>query len=214
MSLIPEHRRSVESMKHAYNNRIFRMYGIIERSNGPKLDIVIREKIARIPGISTSTALDYACGSGLLSLKLLPLFKSVTGRDLSIAMLERAKGRAKKMGCVMNFLEGNILAIDEQEKSYDYVFVSFALHLFPPVQEEEILKKLYKVARKSVIIIDHGKKWNLGVAIIEWLEGGYYDKFIKLDFNSIARKLGCEQFEEAQIADCTVLFFHTGEMRY
>jgi len=207
MSFIPKHRRSVHEMKRAYNNRIYRFYGIVERYLGSKLDIIIHEKLAKIPSISSYTAIEYACGSGILTLKLSQLFKSVTGRDFSIKMLERAKVQARDASCTVKFLEGNILAVDEPEKSYDYVFVSFALHLFPPDQEKEILKKLCRVARKSVIIIDHGKEWKLGIAIIEWLEGSYYDQFIKIDFNSIAQEIGCNSFDETQIADCTVLFF-------
>jgi ubiquinone/menaquinone biosynthesis C-methylase UbiE len=200
------HRRSLHAMRRMYN-RIYRFYGLIERSLGPKIDAIIQQKIAMLPDASSSTALDYACGSGLLSLKLTPLFKSVTGRDLSAGMLQRAQARAEKARFKITFREGNILDIDEKEKSFDYVFISFALHLFAPERELKILKKLCSVARKAVIIIDHGRNWKLGDAIIEWMEGSYYAQFIKQDFADMAQQAGCRLREEVQIEECTVLTF-------
>lgn len=206
MMFFPKIRRSTHAMKRLYN-KIFRFYGYFEKTLDPKIDAIVKKRIEIIPNISSQTAIEYACGSGLLSLKLAPLFKSVTSRDLSVKMLERAKERAKRTGCFVQFSEGNILSINEHEKSYDYAFVSCALHLFSPSIEEDILKNLCKIARKAVIIIDHGKKWKAGTAVVEWFEGSYYDKFIKTDFKAIAGRIGCKSFEEDQIEDFTVLLF-------
>jgi ubiquinone/menaquinone biosynthesis C-methylase UbiE len=206
MFSFPYYRRSHHAMMRLYN-RIHHFYGSIEKSLGPKIDEIVRQKIATLPDVSSSTALEYACGSGLLSLKLAPLFKSVTSRDASTGMLSRARMRAKEAGAGVLFREGNILAIDEEEKSYDYIFVQFALHLFPLETEKEILKKLCSVARKAVIIIDHNRKWSFPAAIVEWMEGGYYEQFIKQDFGAVARDIGCRSFEETEIEECLVLSF-------
>lgn len=194
-------------MRNFYNN-IHPFYGLVEKYLAPKMEIIVRERIAKIPNINSLTALEYGCGSGILSFQLAQLFRSVTARDLSIKMLERAKCRAVKRGLSIQFTEGNILQIDEQEKSFDYVFVSFALHLFPPEKVKEILSKLCLVARKGVIIIDHKKEWRLTEAIIEWMEGSYYNKFITMDFAMIAKSMGCKSFEENQIANSSVLSFY------
>ena len=69
MSFIPKHRRSVHSMKCAYDGTVYRIYGLIERFLVPKIDIIIHEKIAKIPNLSSYTAIEYACGSGILALK-------------------------------------------------------------------------------------------------------------------------------------------------
>jgi len=206
MLLLPKFRRSTHAMKQLYN-RIYRIYGIFEKSLDPKIESIVQKKIAVVSNLSTCAALEYACGSGLLSLKLAPLFKSVSSRDISIKMLERAKIRAKYKGYAVHFSEGNLLAIDEQDKSFDYVFISCALHLFPPDVEEEILKKLCTVAKKAVIIIDHGRKWSFSAAVVEWFEGSFYDQFIKIDFKSLAERIGCKTFEEEQIENVTVLSF-------
>jgi ubiquinone/menaquinone biosynthesis C-methylase UbiE len=207
MTLFPYYRRSFRAMRRMYN-RIYRFYGRIEKVLNPKIDKIIAEKIIPLPNKEDSSVLEYACGSGLLSLKLAPYFKSVTARDLSTGMLRRAKERAKQAGVSVDFSEGDILAITEQAKSYDYVFVSFALHLFPLETEKEILRKLYTVAKKAVIIIDHGRTWSFSSAITEWIEGGYYDKFIQQDFKPIANEFECRSFQEDQIENCTVLIFY------
>ena len=208
MFQFPKFRRSQHTMKRMYNH-IAGFYGSIEKSLGPNLDSVVEEKISKIPDISKSAALEYCCGSGLFTLKTAPHFKSVTAKDQSTAMLERAKKRAKDAGITnITFDEGNVLEINEQPKSYDYVFISFALHLFPLEKEIEILKKLYSVAKKAVIIIDHNRKWGLPIAIVEWFEGSYYDKFIKTDFNEVARQIGCKSFNEEEIDECMVLTFY------
>jgi ubiquinone/menaquinone biosynthesis C-methylase UbiE len=197
-------------MQRLYN-RIARFYGHIAGELDQVLDPVVRQRIATLPDASSSTALEYACGTGMLSLKLAPVFKTVHSRDISSGMLEIAKKRAGNSYVNLQFFEGNILAIDEQEKSYDYVFVSFALHLFPLETEKRILQKLYKIARKAVFIIDHDRKWRLLEAIAEWLEGGYYDQFIKFDFKKIAEEIGCRSFKEEPFDRCRLLTFSNNQ---
>lgn len=199
-------RRSSLSMKRLYN-RIAGIYKHVSGGLGEILDIVIEQKISKIPDISSSTALEYACGTGNLSLKLSPLFKTVSSRDISSKMLDVARERAGSSYKNLVFSEGDILNINENEKSYDYAFVSFALHLFPHETEVLIIRNLCRVARKGVFIIDHQRKWTLSEAIIEWIEGGYFDEFIKYDFKKIADTAGCRSFSEEPFKNCTLFTF-------
>jgi ubiquinone/menaquinone biosynthesis C-methylase UbiE len=193
-------------MQRLYN-RIARFYGHIAGQLDQILDPVVKQRIATLPDASSSTALEYACGTGILSLKLAPLFKTVHSRDISTGMLDIAKKRAGNSFNNLQFSEGNILAIDEPENSYDYVFVSFALHLFPLETEKTIIRNLFKTARKAVVIIDHDRNWRLLMAITEWLEGGYYDQFIKFDFKKIACEINCISFSEEEFTMCRLLTF-------
>lgn len=202
-------RRSSKAMKRLYN-RIARFYGHIAGELDQVLDPVVK-RIASLPDVSSSTALEYACGTGMLSLKLAPVFEAVHSRDISSGMLDIAKKRAGNSFNNLQFSEGNILAIDEPEKSYDYVFVSFALHLFPLETEKNILQQLFKIARKGVLIIDHDRNWRLLMAITEWLEGGYYDQFIKFDFKKIAEEIGCSSFSEEPFEMCRLLTFSSNQ---
>ena len=194
-------------MKRLYN-WFHNYYGSIERSLGPILEKVINEIKIGFPDTERKTVLEYACGSGLLSLMLAGMFKSVLGRDLSEGMIGRARTRAREFGVGnVEFGIGNILEPDENQGSFDYVFVSFAMHLFPPESEVRILHKLFRIAREAVVLIDHGRKWDMLTAIVEWLEGGYYDEFIEQDFSRFAGMIGARAFNEKQIEGCTVLVF-------
>ena len=194
-------------MKRLYN-WFHKYYGFIERSLGPVLGKVMNSALISVPDASGKTALEYACGSGLLTLRLAGIFKSVEGIDASIGMLRRANKRAHDAGLVIHFREGNILEPGEPPASFDYVFVSFALHLFSPEDETFILKKLLAIAREAVIVIDHGRKRDALTAFVEWLEGSYYDRFITQDFAAVAGEIGAARFEEHSIEGCSVMFFY------
>jgi ubiquinone/menaquinone biosynthesis C-methylase UbiE len=199
-------RRSPESMKRLYD-WFHRYYGSIERSMEPTLDEVLRIKVASMEDLGTMTALDYACGSGAWTLRLARHFRAVAGRDQSRGMLSRAQERARQLRVAAEFREGSILDIDEEESSVDWAFVSFALHLFPPSTGVEILRNLMRVARQGVMVVDHSRKWALGVAIAEWLEGSHYDQFVRTDFAAVASEVGAHSFEEVTIGDAMVLTF-------
>ncbi len=199
-------RRSPESMKRLYN-RIHRCYGLFERDLDPMLEEVVLVKIATLGNTSAMSAVDYACGSGMWTLKIAPYFHTVIGRDQSVGMLSRAERRARDAGLAVTFREGNILAVDEEEASVDWAFVAFALHLFSTETEIQILKSLLRVARQGVMIVDHSRRWDIGNAFLEWLEGSYYDQFIRTDFAAIAREVGASAFEETSVGDATVLTF-------
>jgi ubiquinone/menaquinone biosynthesis C-methylase UbiE len=192
-----QHRRPPESMKRLYNG-FYRYYGLVEGSVGPKVERIISAHIAGLPGIEQKTAIEYACGSGMLALRLAKVFRSVDGRDASIGMLERARSKAKAQNRPVHFSEGDILRISESAESFDYAFVSFALHLFSASEEKRILENLLGVARVAVMVIDHGRKWNPLTAFVEWVEGSYYDRFITLDFGKIAKEIGAGGFLESQ----------------
>jgi ubiquinone/menaquinone biosynthesis C-methylase UbiE len=199
-------RRSPQSMKRLYD-WMHRYYGLFERGLDPIFDEVVLAKITTLGNTAAMTAVDYACGSGMWTLKIAPHFRTVIGRDQSVGMLSRAKRRAREKGVAVTFREGNILAVDEAEASVDWAFVAFALHLFSKEAEIQILKSLLRVARQGVMIVDHGRKWDVVSAFFEWLEGSYYDQFIRTDFAVVAREIGASAFEETSIGDATVLTF-------
>ncbi len=188
-------------------------YGLIERTLGGNLDAVLSEKVSVQPDIRKMTALEYACGSGLLTRKLARIFHSVEGRDLSVGMMGRARKKNDRKNLNITCREGNLLDIREDPKSFDFVFISFALHLFSPEDETVILKNLLSVAREAIIIIDHSKNWNPFLALIEWFEGSHYDRFIRIDFAETARRIGAAEFEETEIRGCRVLTFRPGSGR-
>jgi ubiquinone/menaquinone biosynthesis C-methylase UbiE len=166
------HRRSVDSMRRLYN-WFYRFYPLIEKSIEPTHDRIMRTISPFFTQIRNKTAIDYACGTGSLAVLLASYFGAVDGRDLSPAMLGRARKKAAQSGKSIRFDVGNILEIKEPDRSFNYVFVSFALHLFSPEKIGEILVNLTIVSREKVIIIDHPRTWDVFTAFMEWIEGSY-----------------------------------------
>lgn len=199
-------RRCATSMKKFYN-WFHRFYNGVERYLDSILDQVLQQKIPELGNTKEQTALDFACGSGLLTLKLVPFFKTVVGKDQSQGMLQRAKKRACQSGVQVQFEEGNLLKIEDQAASVDWVFLSFALHLFEPKVQVQLIENLFRIAIKGVVIIDHSQNWRFRTAVIEWLEGSWYDQFVKMDFESIASQIGAAKFEQCDIAQSTVCIF-------
>jgi len=184
-----------------------RFYGHAEPFLHPILDEAVKKRILTLEHTKDMSAIDYGCGSGMLTLKLAPLFQSVVGIDQSTGMLSRAHQRAGEAGLTIAFREGSLLEIDEAPDSVDWVFISFALHLFPPNQVVEILTALLRVARQGVMVIDHPRRLGLSLSIAEWVEGSWYDEFCKIDFAAVAREIGAASFEETSITEAVVLTF-------
>ncbi len=201
-------RRSPESMKRLYN-WFYKYYRHVEHQIGPMLDEVVEQRIRTLPGISEMTAADFACGTGMLTLKLAPLFSQVTGFDQSAGMLGRARARAESLGQSVRFVEGSLLDIRDRDVSFDWMFASFALHLFPPATGAKILENLLRISTQGVFVVDHSRRRSFATALVERLEGSWYDTFIRTDFAPIAARIGAK-FEEDEINDCMVLVFRKG----
>ncbi|MBN2344597.1 MAG: class I SAM-dependent methyltransferase [Deltaproteobacteria bacterium] len=179
--------RSTDSMKQFYE-RIHGLYWFVEKYMGHCLTDVMSELSARIPLSGRLTALEYCCGSGLLTIELSQYFEAVTARDLSPKMLARAQKRTARKSNI-SFSEGNVLHIDDPDSCADYAFISFGLHLFSPTDRKEILRQLLRTARKEVIIIEHLPKVELLVALAEWLEGSHYFDFVNTEWRKVADEL-------------------------
>jgi ubiquinone/menaquinone biosynthesis C-methylase UbiE len=203
-------RRAPESMKRFYN-WYNKYYAGMEKTFSPTIGEAIEQQLSKAQNLENKTALEYACGTGFLTTHIAPLFKNVTAKDASTGMLNVAKKRIEEKGFTskVELTEGNVLDITEYDKTYDYVFMSFALHLFSPQDQENILKKMLDIAKEKVIIIDHKKKWEPITAFVEWIEGSYYDKFIKMDFKEIAGRLNVKQFSQDNRKYCVVLTFES-----
>lgn len=198
-------RRSPKSMRKAYDwfCKYYRKFQLLPQIIAEAVDV----HAPLILDVGRKTALEYACGIGFLTLPLASFFKSVTARDLSPVMLAAAKERATRANLAVDFREGNLLEIDETDKTYDWAFISFALHLFSPENQELIISRLLHVAREGVIVIDHTLKREFITSLLEWLEGGYYDKYLKMDYREIAQRCNAREFDRDIREHCIVMTF-------
>jgi len=200
------YRRSTASMRHFYN-WFHLFYGFIERHLHGDLERAIQRHVDPIPRINFKTAREFACGSGLLTRMLATRFAAVVASDQSEGMLRRARRRCDGLSSALSFRRENILHIDVLEKKADWVFVSFALHLFSPREISVVLRAALSCSSEGVMIFDHIRKWQPLTAAAEWVEGSHYDQFIRLDFRMIADEIGASSFVEYQEENICVMIF-------
>lgn len=202
--------RPTDEMR-AFYNRIHRLYWLVERHIRPGLARVLDTLDSQLDLSGSPTALEYCCGSGILSQQLAPRFAHVTGRDLSVNMLARARRLATGYDNI-TFETGNILEINDEDNSFDFAFISFGLHLFSPAERVSILRELLRVVRREVVIIEHLPRWELKVALVEWWEGSHYSDFINTEWREVAETLHAD-FSRQIIADTQVQRWSDRSMR-
>lgn len=192
------HRRDRAAMTRFYN-WFYRFYPLIERNLGPILEQALIQLDPHQTRYRHDSVLEWACGSGELGFRLLPRFRRYLGRDQSEGMLSRAQhrwmawsGAEKTRYEVAPFEIGDMVAGSENDLAVDWVFMSFALHLFDTATQEAILSRCLAQARQGVVVIDHEQRWTPLVALAEWLEGSHYDQFLLQDFPAIAARLETE----------------------
>lgn len=124
-------------------------------------DTIIRE----IRPTHDMDALDYGCGTGLVTLRLQPFVKNITGVDSSRGMLEVIEGKLKKQGLsnvhtqFLDFEQGG-----KVEGKFHLVVSSMTLH---HVKEPAVfLKQLYDLL---------APEGYLGIADLDKEDGTFHD---------------------------------------
>lgn len=118
---------------------------------------VISEKIKSSINIAESrNAMEFGCGTGLISFNLYQLLNSVTLFDSSPKMLEVLESKIQKVNAVNMFANGN--KDDVYAKKYDFIYTSMALHHV--VELEDQINKFFSVLTKggSLCIVDLDKE--------------------------------------------------------
>jgi ubiquinone/menaquinone biosynthesis C-methylase UbiE len=98
------------------------------------------------------TALDVACGPGLLVCALAKRVGRATGIDLTPAMLEQARRTQQEQGLSnVSWDQGDVSAMPYEDGSFDIVTCRFAFHHFP--QPFPILREMRRVCRAGGRIV-------------------------------------------------------------
>ena len=108
------------------------------------------ELIEDISAAKPKTILDLCCGTGDISLALAQMNPSakVTGADFSANMLKVAKERQKKANLDnIDFQEGNAMALDFPDNSFDCAVISFGLRNV--ADYGKVLSEMRRVVREG-----------------------------------------------------------------
>jgi len=96
------------------------------------ITIIPAAKLAIFAQISSGQkVLDVACGTGVVAVTAARRGASVTGLDLSPALIERARYNADLAGVRIDFTDGDAEALPYPDASFDVVLSQFG-HMFAP----------------------------------------------------------------------------------
>jgi SAM-dependent methyltransferase len=102
-------------------------------------------KLVRFAGVqSGEKVLDVACGTGVVAITAARLGATVTGLDLTPALLEKARQNAELARVSIEFHEGDVEGLPFKDASFDVVMSQFG-HIFAPrpsVAVSEMLRVL------------------------------------------------------------------------
>ena len=107
-----------------------------EKYDGPlksRLETFVAEIEKAVP--AGSSVLDFGCGPGVLSLKLIDRGYRVNGIDIAIEMVSEAKQEAIHRNITAEFVVGDIGTIKGLETKYDAVVASSVFEYLPDPQE-------------------------------------------------------------------------------
>ncbi len=102
----------------------------------------VSERIALTPGMDV---MDFGCGTGLVTFRLQPLVRSVTGVDSSQGMLDVFKAKAAKLGS--NNVRAQLADLDRGDVltgRYDLVLCNMTLHHIKKI--EPLFAQFHNVA--------------------------------------------------------------------
>jgi ubiquinone/menaquinone biosynthesis C-methylase UbiE len=96
--------------------------------------------------------LDVCCGPGTMSLGLAPYMASVTGLDLTPAMLDQARAAQVRRGVAnAEWIEGDVFAMPFADASFSLVLCGAAFHHMP--EPELALREMVRVCRSGGRIV-------------------------------------------------------------
>lgn len=96
--------------------------------------------------------LDIPCGTGRMTKMLLERGYKVIGADISDAMMRYAKESTKEYASMVRFIKSDIENLGFNDDSFDAVVTIRLIHHVPPQLHIKILRQLYRVTRKWVVL--------------------------------------------------------------
>ncbi len=118
----------------------------------------LRSRPELVPG-SGARVLDVATGTGDIPLALAGWARSndvsleITATDLSADVLMHARRHLAGRASIQLEL-ADATALPYPDSSFDYVVCNLALHHFAPLQAVQVLREMYRVARRAILVND------------------------------------------------------------
>ena len=128
-------------------NKWAKKYDKIMSGSGKTYDFIVRE--AKKTLNRDMTALELACGTGIISIRLAGYVKLFEATDFSEDMIYEAK--KKVYSSRLHFSVQDATKLPYADESFDVVFISNALHIMP--EPEKALFEIARVLKQAGILI-------------------------------------------------------------
>ncbi|KAG8911749.1 hypothetical protein FRC02_006432 [Tulasnella sp. 418] len=150
---------SFQEINRKYFNQIANTYDDIlptMREHTAKIAQVMTEQVKLDP--ETTSVMDFACGTGLVSINLVPYVKEVIGVDISEAMVEKYNEKASLNEVSAKKMKAVLLDISKDKeglggKKFDAIICSMSYHHFDQVQEMTNNLVEYLVPGTGVLLV-------------------------------------------------------------
>jgi SAM-dependent methyltransferase len=119
---------------------------------------------------ASGEVLEVAVGTGR-NLPFYPKGVRLTGVDLSPAMLQVARDRARRLGLTVELREGDAEALPFPDASFDTVVCTLSLCTIP--DDRRAVAEMYRVLRPGgrLLLLDHVRSTNRLLVAVQWLVG-------------------------------------------
>ncbi|KZT74040.1 S-adenosyl-L-methionine-dependent methyltransferase [Daedalea quercina L-15889] len=107
----------------------------------------------------TTTLMDYACGTGLISRELCPYVKSIVGVDISQGMIDQFNLRVSNQGLAPEEMRAVCVDLKQENHElhgtkFDVIVCSMAYHHFPSIEDVTRLLASFLQAGGSLLVAD------------------------------------------------------------
>ncbi len=206
----------ISASERRYNNKLFKelinIYDPVAAVLLPLRRRTVRE-LLRLP--KGARVLDVACGTGTQALMLARYGFSVTGIDISSAMLRRASRKNKDMKNV-TLLRADATKLPFQAGAFHATIVSFGLHDMPEAIRVSVLREMRRVTKQRglIVVADYNTPrngWSADVehSISRLFESKYFESFIRNGLDTYLKAAKLTKFRkvvflagDAQLAVC------------
>ena len=176
-----------------YIDRFFRTWLPVYDLFGATIFPVYRAAVSTVGPRPGLRVLDICTGTGEMAIRLARRGAEVTGVDVTEAMLEQARRKAKHLP--ITFLSGDARRLPVEDKRFDVAVMSLALHDMPRKVRVEVLREARRVARDRVVILDyHFPAWpplrRAAVRAIQLFETAYLTRYADEEVEPLLAEAG------------------------
>lgn len=165
-------------------------YDSFMRSSEPLYDRVAQRMKKRLN--RDMVVLELACGTGMISQRIVGSVRSLEATDFSADMIARAK--ARNASSRLHFSVADATDLPYADQSFDAVVIANALHVMP--EPQRALAEIWRVLKSDGLLLaptfvhSEGRGFRLRVKLMEWAGFHTYFRWSTKAFSAFVEDAG------------------------